>query len=86
MQDPFFSSKEKAGHGWGLWTIRRVIAEAGGEMRIESGKKKGTRVTVLLPARQFRSAGFALVQKGIARPVRRSKTCRGVGSARRSPC
>jgi len=85
MQVPFFSSKGKGGHGWGLWTIRRVIAEAGGEMRIESGKKNGTRVTVLLPARQCRSAGFALVKNATSRPAR-SKARKGMGSIRRAPC
>jgi two-component system, cell cycle sensor histidine kinase and response regulator CckA len=85
MQAPFFSSKGEDGHGWGLWTIRRVIADAGGEMRIAGRKKKGTRVTVLLPGRQGRSAGFALLQNAISRPVR-NKARKSVGSIRRAPC
>jgi signal transduction histidine kinase len=57
IQRLFFSSKDGPARGWGLFTVRRAVAEAGGEVRIESNGK-GTRITVLLPAAaQGRSRG-----------------------------
>ncbi len=55
IQRAFFSSKDGPTRGWGLFTVRRVVAEAGGEVRIESHASKGTRFTVFLPVRQLRS-------------------------------
>lgn len=52
MERPFFSSKSEAGHGWGLLMVRRVVAETGGTLRVESGPGSGTRMVVFLPAKQ----------------------------------
>jgi PAS domain S-box-containing protein len=46
--DPFFTTKE-AGTGLGLSIVRKIVDQHGGEVRIESGRRVGTRATVVLP-------------------------------------
>jgi two-component system cell cycle sensor histidine kinase/response regulator CckA len=49
--DPFFTTKPKgAGTGLGLATVYGTIAEADGEVRIDSAPGAGTTVTISLPA------------------------------------
>jgi len=48
--DPYFSTK-KAGTGLGLATVRRVVAEHGGELSMQTDVGKGTQFTMKLPAR-----------------------------------
>jgi two-component system, NtrC family, sensor histidine kinase HydH len=47
--EPFFTTKE-GGTGLGLSIVRKIIDQHGGDVRIESEKGKGTRVTVEIPA------------------------------------
>ena len=46
--DPYYSTK-KAGTGLGLATVRRVVAEHGGELSLQSDLDKGTQFTLRLP-------------------------------------
>jgi len=46
--EPFFTTK-KGGNGLGLAVCRQIIADHGGEMRVESGPEGGTVFDVLLP-------------------------------------
>jgi signal transduction histidine kinase len=57
IERPFFSSKHGSIRGWGLLAVRRVVAEAGGELSIESRAGKGTRFTVFLPITQSERNG-----------------------------
>ncbi len=48
--DPFFTTKEPGkGMGLGLFLVRAVIEEAGGELKIESAPGRGTTARVRLP-------------------------------------
>ncbi len=47
--EPFFTTKE-AGTGLGLSIVRKIIDQHGGDVRIESHRGHGTRVTVAIPA------------------------------------
>ena len=49
--DPYFSTK-KSGTGLGLATVRRVVAEHGGEVSMQTDVGKGTQFTLTLPASQ----------------------------------
>lgn len=46
--DPYFSTRE-SGTGLGLPTVRRIVAEHGGEVGVTSERGKGTCFTVTLP-------------------------------------
>ncbi len=46
--DPFFTTKE-AGTGLGLSIVRKIVDQHAGEVRIETERGVGTRVTVVLP-------------------------------------
>lgn len=46
--EPFFTTK-KSGTGLGLLIVRRIVREHGGELEIESGEGRGTRITIRLP-------------------------------------
>lgn len=48
--DPFFSTKEE-GHGLGLAASLGIVRGHGGGIRVDTGRGKGTSVTVLLPLR-----------------------------------
>jgi signal transduction histidine kinase len=39
----------RAGHGLGLWMVRRMVDELGGSVKITSKKEGGTMVTLILP-------------------------------------
>ena len=45
---PFFTTK-KAGTGLGLATCKRIVSDHGGEIRVESELKKGTRFSIEFP-------------------------------------
>jgi signal transduction histidine kinase len=46
--DPFFTTKE-AGTGLGLSIVRKIVDQHTGEVRIDTERGVGTRVTVVLP-------------------------------------
>lgn len=49
--EPFFTTKgERGGSGLGLATCRRIVAEHGGELTVNSVEGEGTRFRILLPA------------------------------------
>jgi len=48
IERPFYTTKEH-GTGLGLSTCRSIVAEAGGDLEIDSAPGAGTRVTVRLP-------------------------------------
>lgn len=52
--EPYFSTK-KAGTGLGLASVRRVVAEHGGTLSMESEVGKGTQFTMTLPVHEDRS-------------------------------
>jgi two-component system, NtrC family, sensor kinase len=47
--DPFFTTKEGTGSGLGLAISRQIVADAGGEIDVDSAPGRGTRFTVVLP-------------------------------------
>ncbi len=47
--EPFFTTKPGHGTGLGLATVKSVVTEAGGWMRIRSEPGRGTTITMLLP-------------------------------------
>lgn len=49
VSEPFYTSRKPGGTGLGLFIARQVIEGAGGNMRIESRKGRGTRVIVRMP-------------------------------------
>jgi PAS domain S-box-containing protein len=53
--DPFFTTKE-AGTGLGLSIVRKIVDQHTGEVRIETERGVGTRVTVVLPDGKAASA------------------------------
>jgi PAS domain S-box-containing protein len=54
--DPFFTTKE-AGTGLGLSIVRKIVDQHTGEVRIETERGVGTRVTVVLPGGKAVAAG-----------------------------
>jgi two-component system, cell cycle sensor histidine kinase and response regulator CckA len=56
--EPFFTTKE-AGTGLGLSIVRKIVDQHGGDVRIESARGKGTRVTVAIPAAPVKSGRVA---------------------------
>jgi len=65
--EPFFTTKE-AGTGLGLSIVRKIVDQHAGDVRIESHRGKGTRVTVAIPAAPQKSAGAS--KDGESRPRR----------------
>ncbi len=61
----YFSTKER-GSGLGLPTVRRIVAEHGGDVRIESRVGEGTLVSVLLPVPATMSGSEPLRLPGAA--------------------
>jgi two-component system sensor histidine kinase RegB len=52
--EPFFTTKESAGHrGLGLYFVHSVVEQLGGEVRLQSEPGRGTTVTLTLPRRSL---------------------------------
>ena len=51
-QNPFYSTKGKSGTGLGLSIVSNIVKRHGGEFQIESDKGVGSKVTILLPAKE----------------------------------
>ena len=51
-QNPFYSTKGKSGTGLGLSIVSNIVKRHGGEFQIESDKRVGSKVTILLPAKE----------------------------------
>ncbi|HEX2208049.1 MAG TPA: ATP-binding protein [Longimicrobium sp.] len=48
--DPFFTTRpDDGGTGVGLWTVERIVRDAGGHVRVRSEPGEGTEMTILLP-------------------------------------
>jgi signal transduction histidine kinase len=51
--EPFFSTKQDAGNGLGLWISRGIVQKHGGSIRVRSrvaGPYRGTAFSVFLPS------------------------------------
>jgi two-component system, cell cycle sensor histidine kinase and response regulator CckA len=72
----FFSSKGGSMRGWGLFAVRRVVAEAGGELSIESRAGRGTRFTVFFPVIQSGRDGVSRQHVAIKNAVGRTQVRR----------
>ena len=48
--EPFFSTKERAGTGLGLFVTHAIVADHGGRIEVRSQKGKGTLIRIILPA------------------------------------
>ena len=56
--DPFFGDKPiGVGDGFGLPVCLRIVERHGGELRIESEDRAGTRVCIFLPEKQTQAEG-----------------------------
>ena len=73
---PFFSSKDGSIRGWGLFAVRRVVAEADGELSIESRPGRGTRFTVFLPVIQSGRDGVSRQHVAIKNAAGRTRVRR----------
>jgi two-component system, cell cycle sensor histidine kinase and response regulator CckA len=50
LLEPFQTTKKDGtGHGWGLFTVRSIVQQHGGDLQVESEPQKGTRVVIWLP-------------------------------------
>ena len=47
--EPFVTSGKRSGFGLGLFVVRRIIDDHGGEVYVESEQGQGTRMVVELP-------------------------------------
>jgi len=63
--DPYFTTKQK-GSGLGLFIVRRIVQQHGGELAIESEPGKGTTARIILPLTERR---VRLLTSGEPEPV-----------------
>ena len=54
--EPFFSTKERAGTGLGLFVSHAIVADHGGRIEVRSAKGQGTLIRILLPAEKGKGA------------------------------
>ena len=70
-QNPFYSTKGKSGTGLGLSIVSNIVKRHGGEFQIESDKGVGSKVTILLPAKEAaRPASLTSPTNKRTRPLR----------------